>query len=440
MNRNKELLLLFIFILLRGMTTAQVTESTTSNSFHKFWNDWSVGFGINHNYLLGDLESLKHEEDDLDIGFGIQVNKQFNPAFEMGLEYLGSKLSGSDPGYTEDFQYRVATDFSLLGLNAKVYLNRLSDYIGRKSRPKSNLYLTGGLNLVDYEYALEPRENNMKETPAHGKPKGSGTAYGYSIGGGIEKKLSDRWFLDFRLMYSVLNDDFLDGDPTLFIPANDGDDAIVTARVGIGYNIGKNHGKSHKWNNGYGTYANDENSGLNSRLDEFESTLVSLKNNIYNLEQKEERVWKDSDGDKVHDDDDIEPNTPMGAMVNFLGKQIIVGESLVTYEKGTILFDPVFFDLDKSILNEEYYGELVTVVSYMRENKTSLLVLTGHADESGDKEYNDKLSQKRVEHVRDLLVEKFNLSADRVELNWKGESDQIANENSINRRVDFLLK
>lgn len=67
--------------------------------------------------------------------------------------------------------------------------------------------------------------------------------------------------------------------------------------------------------------------------------------------------------------------------------------------------------------------------------------LDGFADERGDETYNQTLSMKRTEHVRDLLVAE-GVAAERIKLVGHGESpavDQNADSYALERRVSMTL-
>ncbi len=64
----------------------------------------------------------------------------------------------------------------------------------------------------------------------------------------------------------------------------------------------------------------------------------------------------------------------------------------------------VFFDYDKSELKSESFPELERIIELLRENPKVRLRFDGHTDDQGSDEYNEKLSQRRAEAVRDYIV------------------------------------
>ncbi len=396
------------------------------------FQDISLGVGLHYNYLAGDLRSLSHKDDDLDFGFGVFLTKQISPTIELGFEYFGDKVSGSDPsGYSEAFQYNVETDFSMSTILVKLYINRLQEHYGRS--PKTNYYLRGGLSYLDYEYQLTHRVDPFPdpfEEHAFGLNH-SFTTWAYSIGVGFERQLNQKFYLDCGVSAFIANDDFLDGDPTINIASNDGDDAIVSVKVGIAYRFGTDRARGYKW---FNSYIEDKEKmlGMEAEIAKHSNKLKELDGEVQAL--KITREWSDADKDGVHDADDLEPDTREGALVNFQGIEIPEGSD------GIMAFNPVFFKFDLSTLEAKFHEQLAAVAIYMKDNMDANIILVGHADKIGTDEYNFNLSKKRVEEVKRLLVEGFGIDAGRLELGWKGEAQQISTFNNINRRVDFVVK
>ena len=81
----------------------------------------------------------------------------------------------------------------------------------------------------------------------------------------------------------------------------------------------------------------------------------------------------------------------------------------------------------------------------MRKNESLEIKITGHTDSEGSTAYNKRLSKKRAQAVKDYLVEKRSISADRIVTAGKGESDpRASNETPAgrakNRRIVVQFK
>ena len=105
----------------------------------------------------------------------------------------------------------------------------------------------------------------------------------------------------------------------------------------------------------------------------------------------------------------------------------------------------IYFDYDQDTLREDALSDLLKVSRLMKENPKYTLLVEGHADERGTREYNLALSERRAKAVEDFLsasgVSSFN-----VEVVGYGEEkpvDNGSNESawSQNRRAElFFIK
>ena len=70
------------------------------------------------------------------------------------------------------------------------------------------------------------------------------------------------------------------------------------------------------------------------------------------------------------------------------------------------------------------------------------LIITGYADvETGNPAYNLKLSQRRAEAVRDMLVNDFGVDSSRLRIDYKGDTVQpYERKNEWNRVVIFVTE
>ncbi len=138
------------------------------------------------------------------------------------------------------------------------------------------------------------------------------------------------------------------------------------------------------------------------------------------------KVKKDSDHDGIFDENDLCPNTPIGAQVNI---------------KGCWSFGDALFDTNKTDIKENAYTLLNHAYIIFTKNPGMKVILKGHTDNYGTDEYNMDLSLRRANAVKAYLV-KQDLAPDRLTCKAFGESSPIAtNETkegrSLNRRVEL---
>jgi OOP family OmpA-OmpF porin len=98
------------------------------------------------------------------------------------------------------------------------------------------------------------------------------------------------------------------------------------------------------------------------------------------------------------------------------------------------------FDFDKADVKNQYLGEVEKVANFLNAHPGSTAVVEGHTDSRGNDEYNQKLSERRADAVRDTLITKFGVSDSKVTAVGYGESRPIATNDTAagraeNRRV-----
>ena len=115
-----------------------------------------------------------------------------------------------------------------------------------------------------------------------------------------------------------------------------------------------------------------------------------------------------------------------------------------TFETKTTIVSTsatIYFDYDKYNLTSRSIQTLRGVISAMNDNESLTLVVEGHADERGTREYNLALGQRRAESVADYL-ESRGVNRSRLIIKSYGEempAISASNENawSKNRRVEI---
>ena len=125
-------------------------------------------------------------------------------------------------------------------------------------------------------------------------------------------------------------------------------------------------------------------------------------------------------------------------------KSLEMNFRLLPIEIGaTVNLKSVLFQQSTYNLLPESNDELDLVVSFLQENPKVEILLTGHTDNRGDKEQNQRLSQKRVDRVKAYLVSK-GINGKRISGKGFGGTKPIANNKTeetrrLNRRVEFTI-
>lgn len=130
---------------------------------------------------------------------------------------------------------------------------------------------------------------------------------------------------------------------------------------------------------------------------------------------------RDTDGDGVLDDVDQCPGTPGGVTPDGRGCWIVPG------------FE---FAFDNANIDSRYEGDLANMIRVLNENPGITVRLDGHTDSVGPEAYNQGLSERRADAVREYLVGK-GIDGNRVSTRGFGESKPAySNDTEENRAAN----
>jgi OOP family OmpA-OmpF porin len=104
----------------------------------------------------------------------------------------------------------------------------------------------------------------------------------------------------------------------------------------------------------------------------------------------------------------------------------------------------VLFDFDKSNINDAAQAVINQVIADYNANKSTAVSVTGHTDRAGSDAYNEKLSERRADAVREALIA-GGIPAEAITTAWKGESENaVPTEDGVkeqaNRRAEIIIQ
>lgn len=127
-----------------------------------------------------------------------------------------------------------------------------------------------------------------------------------------------------------------------------------------------------------------------------------------------------------------------------LDGDFVLGERFEEGERVTdVQFEPVYFAYDSFALNPTETAKIQRVADYMRRNQRTRLVVEGHTDERGSREYNLSLGERRALSIRSALISS-GIDPSRIQTRSFGKEQPVAfgsNEEAWrrNRRGEFVL-
>lgn len=104
----------------------------------------------------------------------------------------------------------------------------------------------------------------------------------------------------------------------------------------------------------------------------------------------------------------------------------------------------VTFDVNSAVVRPGLYDDLDRIARIMIKYPQTSIVVAGYTDSTGTEAYNQRLSERRAESVKNLLVQQ-GVQTDRITAVGYGESRPVATNATpegrrLNRRVEIRIK
>ena len=477
---KQNLLSLAAVALLLPMSLAGQTASTDANSgsqnvspfsqASKRFNDWSISVGAGVPLVQSaDMTSIKNGNGKNLFGYSayISIDKAITHAFGINLQYdRGETRQGQIN--TKDHKALAGnypagrTQYDAISILGDVNFSNLLRRVDNKSPFRWALHGYAGIGTLAYRsYRQDPGTEFNQVLNYESKPFKLGSLFGQA-GAGLKFKVNNRIDIEGRLMYVVTGDDEFDG-----------------AGVGQnGYNLIEDQVSDNMFN---GTL------GLTFKLGKHESHLmwhdplqeIYYKLDVLNDKTQDIEVCKkgDADNDGVCDDWDRQLDTPAGARVDGAGVALDIdldgvidlNDKCVTVpgpvenngcpytstpQTGVVtdserLLKGIEFDLDSDRILPSNRPILTQAINYINASGANFKVIGG-TDTRGTDKYNQKLSEKRANNVKNYLIEN-GADGKKLEAIGKGEKNLLYPEcdpaekceewkNRANRRVYFEVK
>lgn len=117
--------------------------------------------------------------------------------------------------------------------------------------------------------------------------------------------------------------------------------------------------------------------------------------------------------------------------------------SVVLKPGKLIVLHNIYFEFDKAALHPRSKKELQQLLAILNNDPTMTIEIIGHTDDMGTNEYNQLLSRKRAQSVRNYLVHN-NIRSSRLIVTAKGDTEPLASNNTEagrkkNRRIEFRI-
>lgn len=116
-------------------------------------------------------------------------------------------------------------------------------------------------------------------------------------------------------------------------------------------------------------------------------------------------------------------------------------QSLMSSGKAVIY--GIYFDFDKSDIKPESAPQLQQIAQLLSDHAQLRLLITGHTDNQGNADYNQKLSQRRADAIVGALTGTYAVTSNRLSAQGLGATSPVASNDTDdgrakNRRVELI--
>ena len=342
-----------------------------------FWDNWFVGAGAGASVYFGPSDQHADFLDRMTVNPSVFVGKWFNP-------YLGVRFRGQG-GKIHTFSGNQGQNmYSMTHVNATVdFMFNVTNYLGKYNENRFyNFIPTVG---VGYDHRFED-------------------------------KFKQRGFNGPTFNASLLNTFRISDRLSAFAEVGG---FIVERRFDRGP-----QGKTH-WN-GIATGT----AGLMLKVGKVGfSEAVLMDNDLLNdLNGQINKLRREND-----DLRNRKPNCPPAVPCPEVQPAAVAPDTYIP--------NVVFFRLNSANIDNNQEVSIYNTAQFLKANPNAKVKIVGYADKlTGTAEYNLKLSERRARNVAKVLTDKYKISSDRVQVEWKGSSEQPYKENAWNRVAIFFAQ
>ncbi len=448
---NKYLLLVAFFILgFAQATTSQevrkVTKDSEENkeisSVQKF-RHWSIAWNGGMSIIDADVSGNNK----------IVPNSFINFAFNAQLEYMITPMWGlyAQYSYIPYSASRGSDNFK--GLSHDVTLNGTFNILNlfRSDRSKTsrwgfNVNVGAGISFYN-THVYAPNDGRIYENEVTEKAVNSRT-FVLPVGLSVEYAPVECLGIFLQAEYRMYQADDIDA-----LVQGRNNDYMGYAGIGLRYKIAASKKRGSVKTASLMDHNPDRTDrAMVAREKQVEELAAKVDNMTdmlnNNVVPKLEAIEKaqedntDTDLDGVPDSRDRHPNTPAGSFVNYYGEPLTEAEiNKILGSSSNKPESTIYYELNSYKVTKDSELAIAQVASKLYNNPNYKAEIVGYCDNSGSDEFNQKLSLKRAETVKNILVKQYGIDANRITVVGKGKTQGPKDKFIVNRRCDvFIVK
>ncbi len=418
---KKVLKIGFLASLLIASTSA-FAQQKPEFPVYSFGSNWSVGGSFDLLYqhpmgpVFGDGAGLgKTTNLGIDVFAEKRLSNMFDVRFRLGLPAWipAQGLVATDEGN------RVMSNHGSLTVDFKWSINRTITGYDPESKWSIYLYLGAGMglcfnkvynnNLIQWGTAGSVHSNFQYGFFGVAMTGGIGYTFAISENDNLFVEYGRDWDMDLPVLWGKQHhtNSILRFGYYYNFGVTDADKAIIAQKALL-------------------TQENFD--ALNAQVNDLKGQVAASRNNEKKLENRIGQL-EDQLANSVK-------NTGNNAAADSLQAVIdkIKADQLTFYAMPF----SVQYDVDQWNVSEEEMAKVKAVARVMKDNSDVKVMVVGFADYTGSDQYNMKLSEKRANEVKRLLVKKYGIDEDRIQTDYKGKSVAFGDiKYALNRRVSF---
>lgn len=369
--------LLSIATVVAVITSANAQDMLSKS---KFFDNWQVGV------KAGGFSETQHEAffKNTRATFGAEIGKQISPAFRLGVEGMAYVRPVALDNDVDAGNFIDNTNVSLVGT-----INLSNLIAGYKGTPRffevEGFAGIGWMHRYVQDIAPNYRENYRSNSMSAQFGSNLLLNLGESKAWGVKLSPAIVYGVDHPTEKSSVN-------------SLNSLNSFIQATVGVVYRFKGSNGAHHFTT----ATQNPDNSAELGRLRD------ELNSKNKELSDCQRQV------NKLQDDLEAARN-----------KKPEVVEKVVTKNKKT-LESVVTFRVAKSTIDASQLPNVERIASYLNKYRNAKVSIKGYASPEGNLEKNKQLATARAEAVKNLLVKRYKISADRIQAEGNGIGDMFS--------------
>lgn len=385
----------------------EVADAKYSVSTNSFWSNWFVSVNGTYNMFYSNEEKGMSDRPGLfdgsrsTAGLNLSIGKWFTPGLGLRTRLSGFWGRHVTPDAVGSLKNTSHNSIKYWDVQEQVLFNLHNLLLGYNEERVWNAIPYFGFGITRLM-----SENDY--------------AHGYSVGLLNTFKINSRMAVNLDLGYNFSDDDFSGAARSSH--KNYGTSFPLTDRhfsvaLGLTFNLGKSG-----WTK----------AGYSEALYlQYQQEIDELNGRIRDAENDKNRALADKDA-KIAE--------LQRALADCQSKAGNGNQPVSTNsgQKAPVVLQPiVLFSQGSSVVETSQYPALELIANYMKNHPEAIVLIKGYASPEGSNQINQQLSKDRAAAVNKLLVEKYNISANRLKAEGFGPTDKLFEEPAFNRVVIF---